>query len=535
MKGELYIGGAGVGRGYLKRPELTAERFVPDPFAGEAGEAEAGAEAGVGGGRLYRTGDVVRWLESGELEYQGRMDEQVKIRGYRIELGEIEAGLLEQSGVAEAVVVVRKESGGDKRLVGYVVAREGMKLESGELRRGLQQRLPEYMVPSAIVLLEAMPVTANGKLDKRSLPAPAVSSAKTIAKPRDSTEVQLKFLWQQIVGIEDIGIEDNFFDLGGHSLSAVTLSTRLEELYGSRLAVRTIFEHPTISELAAFLRTNVAWAPPTSIVPIQPYGSRPALFCVHPAGGMAQCYMGLSRMLGHEQPLYGLQSRGLEPNQAALESIEEMAASYIQDMRAIQPHGPYYLAGWSLGGIIAYEIAQQLSAQQEETRMLALIESRPNAHVIGTPISEAEISQREQEYLVHVLQSRGMAPETIQEMSFEQQLETALQQEAAPFQITLPQYRRFLQVRTLNVLAAMRYQARPYPGSVVLFKSNLSEVMDETYGWARLAAISEICLLPESHALFLNEANSRKLAEKLNEMMARYIASSAMSASALSA
>ena len=534
MKGELYIGGAGVGRGYLKRPELTAERFVPDPFASEVAEREGGAR-GVGGGRLYRTGDVVRWLESGELEYQGRKDEQVKIRGYRIELGEIEAALLQQSGVREAVVVVREESSGDKRLVGYVVGSEGMKAESGELRRGLQQRLPEYMIPNALVVLDAMPLTANGKLDKRALPPPETSGSATIAEPRDSTEVQLKFLWQEIVGVQNISIDDNFFDLGGHSLSAVTLSTRLEELYGCRLAVRTIFEHPTISRLAAFLRENVAWAPLTSIVPIQPYGKHPPLFCVHPAGGMVQCYMGLSRFLGTEHPLYGLQSRGLEPNQPALRSIEEMAASYIQDLRAIQPHGPYHLAGWSLGGIVAYESAQQLTAQHEEIRLLALFESKPNAHPISAPISESELAQHEQKYLANVLESGGVAPDIIQGMSFEQQLAAALQQEAAPFQITLSQYQRFVHVRALNSLAATRYQARSYQGSLVLFKSSLSADQDETYGWARLATVSEICALPETHATFLNEANSQRLAERLNEIMTRDIASAAISASALSA
>jgi amino acid adenylation domain-containing protein len=525
MKGELYLGGAGVGRGYVNRPELTAERFVPDPFAGEVGGEE------WGGGRLYRTGDEVRWLESGELEYQGRMDEQVKIRGYRIELGEIEGVLLRHSGVAEAVVVAPEESGGDQRLVGYVVGVEGVKLESGELRRGLQASLPDYMVPSAVVVLEAMPLTANGKLDKRALPPPQVSGPATIAEPRDSTEVQLKYLWQEVVGVQNVGIEDNFFDLGGHSLSAVTLSTRLEDLYGCRVAVRTIFEHPTISQLAAFLRENVAWAPPTSIVPIQPYGNRPPLFCVHPSGGMVQCYMGLSRLLGAEQPLYGLQSRGLEANQPALRSVEEMAGSYIQDMRTIQPHGPYYLAGWSFGGIVAYEMAQQLRAQQEEVRMLALLESKANTRAISGPITESELAEREQEYLVQALEDSGMVPETIQGMNFEQQLTAALQHEAAPFQITLAQYRRFLQVKTLNTLAATRYQARPYPGSLVLFKCNQSDDPDETYGWAKLATVSEIYPLPEMHASFLNGANSHRLAEMLSKLLAGETASSAVAAS----
>jgi thioesterase domain-containing protein len=241
--------------------------------------------------------------------------------------------------------------------------------------------------------------------------------------------------------------------------------------------------------------------------------------------------MELSRLLGTEQPLYGLQSKGLEANQPALRSVEEMAESYIQDLRGIQPHGPYHLAGWSFGGIVAYEMARQLSGQQENVRILALFESKVNTRVMSGPITESELSQREQEHLVHVLEDSGIGPETIQGMSFEQQLIAALQHEAAPFQITLSQYRRFLQVKTLNTLAATRYQASPYSGSLILFKSSQSNDPDETYGWSRLTRVSEVCLLPETHALFLNEANSQRLAEKLAELMGTEVAFAAVSAS----
>jgi amino acid adenylation domain-containing protein len=507
MKGELYIAGAGVGRGYLSRPDFTAERFVPDPF-------------GAHGGRLYRTGDEVRWLPTGELQYQGRTDEQLKIRGYRIEPGEIAAALKDQSGVKEAAVIAREAGENDTRLVAYIVPREDANLEVEALRISLQQSLPDYMVPSAFVLLKTMPVTANGKLDKRALPPPQISGKATIVEPRDSTEMQLKFLWEEILGTRDVGIEDNFFDLGGHSLTAVTLSARLGDLYGSRLAVRTIFERPTILQLAEFLRENIGWAPLTSIVPIQPYGNRIPLFCVHPAGGMVQCYMELSKLMGKEQPVYGLQSRGLEENQPTLNSIDEMASSYIEDIKAIQPRGPYLLAGWSLGGVVAYEMARQLALQGEEVSLLALLECRPNFSPVEEPITESALLREEQEYLIGVLEQAGMPAEQTRNMSFEEQLTLALQREAAPFHVTLSQYRRFLQVRTMNTMAARRYIAKSYKGSVILFRSSLSESADETYGWSNVTTVREVHQLPENHLLFMNVSNSKRIAMKLTELLA---------------
>jgi thioesterase domain-containing protein len=509
MKGELYIGGAGVGRGYLQRAGMTADRFIPDGFSG------------VEGARLYRTGDVVRWLEEGKLEYVGRSDEQVKIRGYRIEPGEVAAVLEQQSGVGEAVVVAREESSGEKRLVGYVVEREGERIDKAELRQSLQRVLPEYMVPSAIVVLEAMPLTANGKLDRRALPAPEISGSAEMAEPRDTTEIQLRYLWEEILGVKNLGIHDNFFSLGGHSLLAVSLSARLSDLYGSRFAVRTIFEKPTIAELANFLRENVAYAPPTSLVPIQPYGSQTPFFAVHPVGGMAQCYMELSRLLGADQPFYGLQSRGMEEEQAALASVEEMAAGYIKDMRAVQPSGPYQLGGWSMGGVIAYEMAQQLMRDGEEVKVLALFDSRPNFHPDDSAATEEEVAQGEQKYIVSILSEAGISPEEISRLSFQQQLEICLEKAAVPFHITPSQYRRFIRIRTINEMAAARYRIKPYAGSLSLFKSILTEKVDETYGWANLAEVAELFLLPEKHSAFMDQPNVQQVAENLAPLLAK--------------
>ena len=241
VSGELYVAGEGLARGYLQRPELTAERFVPHPYSR------------VGGERLYRTGDLARYLADGEIEYQGRLDHQVKLRGYRIELGEVEAALSAQAGVSEAVVVVREDEPGDKRLVGYVVAEAGAVVNSSELRRGLQERLPEYMVPAALVMLEQLPLTANGKVNRRELPAPDGSRPEleaTYVGPRTVVEEALVGIWSEVLRVEQVGIHDNFFELGGHSLLATQVVSRVRQVLQREMGLQSLFERPTIAGLA---------------------------------------------------------------------------------------------------------------------------------------------------------------------------------------------------------------------------------------------------------------------------------------------
>ncbi len=311
--GELYIGGSGLAAGYLNRPELTAERFVPDRFASD-------------GGRLYRTGDRVRWRDDGTLEFSGRLDYQVKVRGHRIELGEIEAALLAQPSVREAVVIVREDTADDARLVAYVTFGEGQQTTSADLRSSLRTRLPEYMVPARCVILDALPLTPNGKIDRRALPAPDQAPGDVVREvlgPRDATESQLTRLWEEVLNVRPVGVNDNFFDLGGHSLLAVRLFSRLATEFGRDLPLATLFQAPTIAELATFLRQGeqvVSWS---SLVPLQPHGQRPPFFCIHPIGGNLLSYRDLARHLGPDQPVYGLQARGLDGQSAPHTRVEE--------------------------------------------------------------------------------------------------------------------------------------------------------------------------------------------------------------------
>ena len=369
--GEIYIGGAGVAKGYRKRPDLTADRFVPHPFSSEPGA------------RLYRTGDLARYRTDGRIVHLGRVDHQVKVRGFRIELGEIESVLSAHPDVRQAVVTAQDDRDGLKQLVAYIVARDGQKLAPEDLRALLRPVLPDYMVPSAFVFLDALPLTANNKIDLRSLPAPdwGAHLEKTLHEgPRNSLETQVMALWQQVLGVQDLGIHDNFFDRGGHSLKAAQLFFLLEAVFGKQLPLATLFQAPTIAELAGIL-SQQQWSPPwQSLVAIQPVGTRPPLFIVPGVGGNVLIFAKLAKQLGVDQPVYGLQARGLDGREQPFTSVTEMATHYVGEIQQVQPRGPYTLAGACTGGLIAYEMAQQLVAQGHHAVVLLMDTWHPDSY-----------------------------------------------------------------------------------------------------------------------------------------------------------
>ncbi|MCG1019693.1 non-ribosomal peptide synthetase, partial [Mycetohabitans sp. B4] len=365
--GELYIGGSGVARGYLNRPELTAERFVPDPFSDDADA------------RLYKTGDLARYLPDGNLELLGRNDEQVKIRGFRIEPGEIKACLTAHPQVRDAVVLTCGE-GSAKRLVAYVQAEADEQLAS-TLRAQVAASLPEYMVPSAFVRLDAWPLTPNGKLDRRALPAPddEALAHQAYEAPQGDLETTLATIWSELLGVERVGRHDSFFALGGHSLLAMRLISRVRTALGVDLAIRTLFEAPTLAGLAHHLlkRDGIQENSFSVLLPLRPTGSHPALFCIHPALGLSWSYMELSSYLPPNQPLYGLQARGLDGISPLASTLDEMVSDYLEQMRRVQPKGPYCLLGWSFGGNVAHSMAVRLEHQGEKVALLALLDSAP--------------------------------------------------------------------------------------------------------------------------------------------------------------
>jgi amino acid adenylation domain-containing protein len=361
--GELYIGGAGVADGYLRREELM-HRFVPNPF--RPGE------------RMYRTGDLARWLPDMTVECLGRVDNQVKIRGFRIELGEIETILGSHEAVGQCAVVAREDGPADKRLVAYFESKAQPGPAPSDLRAHLKHALPDYMVPAAFVQLGELPLTPNGKLDRKALLARKEQRTELrggFAAPRDALETTLAAVWTRVLKLKQVGIHDDFFDLGGHSLAAVQLLVEIEKATGKNLPLATLFQASTIESLANVLRKD-GWVPMwSSLVPIQPLGSKPPLFLIHGAEGNILLYRQLVQHLGPDQPVYGLQSRGLSGDGNFHTTIRDIAAQYVKEITALQPNGPYRVGGYCLGGMIAYEMAQQLTAAGKEVEDVVMMDT----------------------------------------------------------------------------------------------------------------------------------------------------------------
>ncbi len=374
VAGELYIGGDGLAKGYVNRPELTAERFIPNPFSSEPPA------------RLYKTGDRVRYAPDGNLEFLGRFDRQVKVRGFRIELEEIEALLNAHTLVRESVVMMREDEPGEKRLIAYVVPRTDTnaaaqpttetQISGDDLRDYMKLRLPDYMIPAAFIILDSLPLTPNGKVNHRALPVPELTRnarESAFVAPRDPFEQQLTDIWEQVLGVSPISVYDNFFALGGHSLLAVRMVSMIENVCGKKLPLAELFADATIAHVAHFLLQRRDEKFQSHLVPVQPFGSRRPFFFLHGDfnGGGFYCSK-LAEHLGDSQPLYAFQPHGLDSQQIPA-TIEEMAADYVETLREFQPEGPYLLGGFCHGGLVAFEMARLLQKQNQKVDSLILI------------------------------------------------------------------------------------------------------------------------------------------------------------------
>jgi amino acid adenylation domain-containing protein len=367
--GELYIGGYGLARGYLGRASLTAERFVADPF-------------GTGGSRLYRTGDLARWLNDGNIEYIGRVDHQVKIRGFRIELGEIEACLREAAGIADVAVVVHESTAGPQ-LIAYVVPVDDIQScdiqpanFARRLKRELANRLPEYMLPAHIVVLETLPRLPSGKLDRDALPTPGAATAPAYRAPSTDEAMILAKIWQEVLGVERVGETDNFFALGGDSLSSLKVMARMRNLPDGKFnfKLRDLMQRPTIAGLLGLeLQASQDMGHPLLALN-QPRETIAPLFCLHAGLGTVFDYQPLARLLEGKRTVYGLPCRMLADPAHRDVSLEQMAADYCQMIRGVQPEGPYHLLGWSLGGTLAAMVASFLEADAQAVVFLGLID-----------------------------------------------------------------------------------------------------------------------------------------------------------------
>ncbi|MFN0279993.1 MAG: amino acid adenylation domain-containing protein [Pyrinomonadaceae bacterium] len=531
VHGEIYIGGSGLARGYLNRPELTAERFIHDPFSEQADA------------RLYKTGDLARYLPNGEIEYLGRIDNQVKIRGFRIELGEIESVISRFADVREAEVMARVQPGGDKRLVAYLVSATDSKIETAELRNYLREKLPDYMVPSAFVQLERLPLTPNGKIDQKALPEPdaAVSSEREgYVEPRNEIEVKLAGIWSEMLGVDNIGVHDNFFNLGGHSLLAIRMFSAVEEAFRKSIPLATLFEAGTIEKLAAILSQDDWEEPEASLVPIQPNGDRLPLYCVHAVGGNVMFYSDLAKYLHPDQPIFGLQARRLSGRQVGHATIEEMAQFYVKEIVEYQPDGPYYLGGSSFGGLVAYEMARRLVEQGKEVGILALFDtSTPEykkSRLPGTTKLNAKAHKLIERFQLHKanleLLNGGEKANYILEKARKSVFKYKRRFKNTQKKLARGIYskvkgkgaipKHYIQLEDQLMRAQQKFVPKPYPGKATLFRASIQPyglAPDPLLGWEPLVSEVEATEVVGHHTSIVAEPYVRGLATLLNEYL----------------
>ncbi len=538
VMGELYIGGAGVARGYLNRHELTTERFLPDPFSGTPN------------GRLYKTGDLARQRPDGVLEYLGRVDNQVKVRGYRIELGEIEATLAGHPAVQSCAVLAREDVPGDRQLVAYVVPRDG-KPAVEELVGFLGRKLPDHMVPARFVWLAAMPLTHNGKIDRSALPVPSPGNTAAVSGSvgaRDDEEAAIAAIWRELLGVADVGVEADFFEIGGHSLLALQILVQIRDRLGVELAPETLFEHTTVATLATLVRRargvseqaapapsgarqrcngaakSVAPTPPAvrtfhALVRIKEDGDRVPFFCVHGSGGNVLNFRSVALEMPREQPFYGLRAYGVDGMTRPHSTIEEMAEAYLREVREVQQHGPYLLGGYSGGGIVAFEMAQRLTAAGENVAFLAFVDTfHPSMRMRRIPLAHriARLRTEPLQYLEHIVGRRvAMVRERRQLHQIDECLRAGRE---------IPLALREQQLFRSFAGAIERYEPRPWSGHATLFRvertSYVFDGLGPLHGWERdvLGGV-DVRMVPGDHYSLMQGRNAHAFTHVLNEFI----------------
>ena len=514
--GELFIGGDGLARGYHRRPELTAERFVADP------EDPAG--------RLYRTGDLVRARPDGALDFLGRSDDQVKIRGFRVEPGEVEAELLEHPGVSAAAVLVRGSEAGEKRLVAFLA---GDPSAGRDPLQWLAERVPAHMVPATITWVAALPLTPNGKVDRAALAA-GVAGAPGIERaadspgeaPRTGTEARLAAVWGRLLDVPEVARDSDFFALGGHSLMTLRLIADIESEFGRELPVASVFEAPTLAQLAEAIDSTEAPGS-RSLVAMAAEGEKQPFFCVHGLGGHVAVFARLSRALDPDRPFYGLQSHGLGGHGTPHKRVERMAAGYIAEIRTVQPRGPYLIGGMCMGSKIALEMAQQLQAAGEEVALVAVLDA--NAPGVG---HERRARRRRRaarssgRHAVRVRRALRRGRKGLVNAIKRLRWRTMDERRRALRRSTRRRERAADQlVRKSNRQAIRRYVMRPYSGPVALFECDdriTDSGSDPAGAWATaLTGPVDHRVVPGNHESMLRDphvvAFARELGARLDE------------------
>ncbi|TKC09329.1 non-ribosomal peptide synthetase [Pedobacter frigoris] len=518
--GEISIGGEGLARGYFNKPELSAEKFIThvlpdDPLY-----------------RIYKTGDLGRILPNGEIQCFGRIDHQVKIRGYRIELGEIEYALIQQSGVKETVVAPWDGPNGDKRLAAYIVPENRLSNEDflkqiPIWKEALKASVPTYMVPGDFVLLEKMPLTNNGKVDRKALPVPEIRASLAIEGDQPQTEIQqiLAEIWKQHLGVHAIGIHDNFFDLGGHSLTAVKVMVRIKNKIGKQLPLGTLFKNPTIVELAECLEAELPHASPESLIPLQPLGKKMPLYIIHGIGSTVFKFFDFAQQLGEDQPVFGLQARGIDGTENPAETIEEMATQYITEILKSNPDGPYALSGYSLGGLIAFEMTRQLEAMGKEVRVLAMFDTyiiKNNQLEPGLYKSIHRVTSRIAKFFYTFSLLLAEPRRTIEHKLFTI-AQSFKKMKGEEVRGVLDEDFDFItKVGEVHRAAIPKYKLKPYHGDIHLFRARKVATYLNDFkflGWKPYAKAVHIHQIDGEHDTIFNTPINRKFADSLQRLL----------------
>ncbi|MEH1902755.1 MAG: amino acid adenylation domain-containing protein [Nostoc sp.] len=505
IPGELHIAGVSLAKGYLNRPDLTQEKFIPNPFSNSTQDT-----------KLYKTGDLVRYRLDGNLEFIGRIDKQVKIRGFRIELGEIEAAIAQHPLICMTAVTLQEDQPGDKRLVAYITADENFLTSS--IDEFLRQKLPNYMIPTIWIQLDSLPLTSNGKIDYRALPKPTknISQDNGFVAPRNELERQIAKIWAEVLDVPVVGIKNNFFELGGHSLLAFALMNRIQQKFGKNLPLSSIFQSATVEQFAEIINQKTDSHSWSVLVKIQPQGTKPPLFLIHPGGANLLAYKHLISCMDTQRPLYGLDAKGFEEGQTPQETVEEMAVQYLEAIRGVQPEGPYLLMGWCFGGLVAFEMAQLLRSQGQKTAFLGLID---------TYIRSGQAPQDDLNLLIGLsfeLFGVEFPIEKLRQMEVNERIiyifEQVKQANRLPPNFGLGRMKRLLEVNKSHDQASVKYFSQAYPGAVTLIRAREdapATLNNPTLGWEMQADKVNLHWVGGDHLSMFHHPHVQELAKKL--------------------
>jgi aspartate racemase len=538
IPGELYIGGDGLAQGYLNQPQLTAERFISNPLSTP--------HAPHASPRLYRTGDVARYLPDGNIEFLGHLSDQRKIRGLYIELSRVETILGQHPAVQEVSVLVREDLPAGNGLIAYMVPNQKQAIATNDLQNFLKQRVPAYMVPSAFVLLDDyLPLNLDGTIDHSQLPAPD-SFNQTVeeifAAPRNEVELQLTRIWEKVLGVPSVSIKDNFFDLGGHSLLAVQLFAQIEATFNKKLPLSTLLQKPTIAQLATILQSSEESDPRETLILLRPGGSEPPFFLIHDGDGETMLYLNLANHLKPERPIYGIQPLSQENFPILHTRLEEMAAYYLQQIRAVQVEGPYLLGGLCAGGVLSFEVARQLQMQGQQVALVAIMDAAD----VKAPKRVGQITKQRLSRFTQGLNQPatnthnrlttllGVAMKKINNaIAYElrskilmayNKLQVILYRYCLDHKLPVPRFLQNISVRTIYTFAKQVYLPQSYRGRVLLFRADatddsesvINQVDDPLFGWGKRATDGvEVCDVPGGHSSMLQEPYVRSLANHL--------------------